>query len=322
MNRLLAALAVLAAFCMTPAQAAFPDKPIKLVVPYAPGGPADQLARLLGNDMGRTLGQPVVIENRPGAGTMIGARAVATAPADGYTLFLATNGSMVLTSLLYKKIAYDPADLTTLAIAAEAPFAVVVNPSVPVKTMSEFVSYVKQPGRVSNYASIGKGNLMQLSTELLKQEAGMPSLTEIPYAGSAEGATRAVISGDVQMNIDVASHAQPFILEGRVRALAVTSQSRLPTLPDVPTMAEAGFGGFEVATWYGLAIHTKTPPEIAQKLREAANKAISEPGIRKRLESQGLLPQSPRAPSELKALTDKERARWEPVIKAANIELN
>lgn len=305
-----------------PAMAAFPDKPIKLVVPYAPGGPADQIARLLGNDMARSLGQPIVIENRPGAGTMIGARAVASAPADGYTMFLATNGSMVLTSLLYKKIPYDPADLSTLVIAAEAPFVMVVNPSLGVHSVSEFIGYVNAPGRVASYASIGKGNLMQLSTELLKQQTGMGSLAEIPYAGSAEGATRALIAGDVQMNIDVAGHAQPFITEGRLKALAVTSQARLPLLRDVPTMGELGFKDFEVATWYGLAIHSGTPAEAAQKLREAADKAIAGGEFRQRMEAQGLIPQGPRSPESLKAFVARERSRWEPVIKAAKIELN
>ena len=229
------------------AAADYPDRPIKLISPYAPGGIADPVGRALAEGMAQDLGQSLVVENKPGAGTMIGAAVVANAPPNGYTLLIATN-ALVLNPLLYKKMPYAANDLRVIAVVAEAPLVVAVSNKTPAKTMKEFAAYAKTVKQNLNYASVGRGNTLHLATELFKTSGGF-DLQEIMYAGKSGEALMSVLTGEVDLFITVAAQATPQIQAGKLRALAVTTRERLKALPDVPTTAEAGFPDVVGATW-------------------------------------------------------------------------
>ncbi|WP_020202009.1 tripartite tricarboxylate transporter substrate binding protein [Cupriavidus sp. WS] len=303
------------------AAGAFPDRPVKLVVPYTPGGSADQLARALADGMGRELRQPVVVENRPGANTMIAATSVARAPADGYTVLLASNASMVLNPMLYKKVGYDARrDFKVISVAAEIPLVVVTNTQVPAANVREFAGYAKANAGKLNYASVGLGNPLQLATEMLKTELGI-DLTHVPYNGSAP-ALAALLANDVQLMIDVVSTSLPHIKAGKLKALAVTSKERLEVLPDVPTVAESGHPSFQAATWFGLAVPAQTPPEAVARLQAAAARATGDAPFRQTFAALGLVIQRPRDSAEVQRYVDADRARWGSVIQANHIALD
>jgi tripartite-type tricarboxylate transporter receptor subunit TctC len=220
------------------AQQSFPNRPLRLVVPYAPGGTADALARALAEHMRKFLGQPVVVDNKPGANTAIGAQMVATAAADGYSLLLATGSTMVTNPLMYAKLGYDPRDLTPVGMVAVAPLVVEVHPDVPAKDLAELIRLARaKPGRL-NYASTGAGSVIHLASLLLESQAGV-QLTHIPFKGSSP-ALAAVLSGEVEVFLDSIGSSMPLIKAGKLRALAVTTPKRLKVLPNVPTVAESG----------------------------------------------------------------------------------
>lgn len=301
---------------------AFPDKPLKIVVPFSAGGPADQLARSFASGLADQLGQPVVVENRAGTGGIVAAQAVVQAPADGHTLFLNTNSTLLLTPMLYKKLPYKADDLKPLVIAAEAPLVVVVNGKLPVKTFSEFVSYVKQSGQKTSYASLGPGNLMQLATELLKSKSGMDTLLHVPYNGKTDVALMSLMSGDNDLFINVVSHVVPHLAAGKIRALAVTTLERLPVLPDTPTLHELGYKDFRAATFYGLALRNGTPPEVVDRLRAAAHKVMADEAFKARFNNLGLFIQPARTEKEIEQYAEAERALWASVIKQNNLVLD
>lgn len=319
--RRIATAAIVALAAPSAALAAFPDRPVKLVVPYTPGGSADQLSRVLAEGMSRDLGQPVVVENKPGANTMVAATQVARSAPDGYTVFLASNASMVLNPMLYQRIAYDAArDFRVLGIAAELPLVVVANNEVPAATLAEFVAYAKaRPGKL-NYASVGIGNPLQLATELLKSRTGM-DVAHIPYNGSAPALT-SLMGNDTQLMVDVVSTSLPLVRERKIKALAVTTGERLAVLPDVPTVAESGFPGFRAATWFGLAAPRAVPRAEAQRLQAALDKVLKDPAFRARFEPLGLLIQAPRGQEEIDAYVQEDRQRWSAVIEANHIKLD
>jgi len=319
--RRIATAAIVALAAPSAALAAFPDRPVKLVVPYTPGGSADQLSRVLAEGMSRDLGQPVVVENKPGANTMVAATQVARSAPDGYTVFLASNASMVLNPMLYQRIAYDAArDFRVLGIAAELPLVVVANNEVPAGTLAEFVAYAKaRPGKL-NYASVGIGNPLQLATELLKSRTGM-DVAHIPYNGSAPALT-SLMSNDTQLMVDVVSTSLPLVRERKIKALAVTTGERLAVLPDVPTVAESGFPGFRAATWFGLAAPRAVPQAEAQRLQAALDKVLKDPAFRGRFEPLGLVIQAPRSQEEIDAYVQDDRQRWGAVIEANHIKLD
>ncbi|MFY3551000.1 Bug family tripartite tricarboxylate transporter substrate binding protein [Achromobacter insolitus] len=319
--RRIAAAAIFALAGPCAALASFPDKPVKLVVPYTPGGSADQLSRMLAEGLSRDLGQPVVVENKPGANTMIAATQVARSAPDGYTLLLASNASMVLNPMLYQRIAYDAArDFRVLGIVAELPLVVVANNEVPAATLAEFVGYAKaRPGKL-NYASVGIGNPLQLATELLKSRTGM-DVAHIPYNGSAPALT-SLMGNDTQLMVDVVSTSLPLVRERKIKALAVTTSERLAVLPDVPTVAESGFPGFRAATWFGVAVPSAVPQAEAQRLREAVDKVLKDPAFRGRFEPLGLVIQGPRGQADIDAYVQEDRQRWGEVIKAHAIKLD
>lgn len=316
------ALAALAApLCPGLVRAAdFPSRPLKIVVPFTPGGVGDIFARLVGEIMGRDLGQPVVVENKPGANHMLAASTVAHAPPDGYTLYQATS-TAVLNPLLYKKLAYDPQALKPLWIGLETPIIFVVNPKVPARTLAEFVSYAKANAGKLNYSSIGAGNVLHLTMEKFKSSAGI-EMTHVPYAGRSGDAINAVVAGDVQMMGTVASQAVPLVQAGRLRALAVTSAQRLAAIPDVPTVVESGFPDLALASWYGLYAHAATPDAVMQRLRQAADKALTDPQFRQTFAPTGSVIPPVRSAAEVNRYVQQNRDYWAQLIRDKQLFLS
>lgn len=298
----------------------FPERPIKLISPYAPGGIADPVGRALAEGMAQDLGQSLVVENKPGAGTMIGAAVAANAPPNGYTLPIATN-VLVLNPLLYKKMPYAANDLRVIAVVAEAPLVVAVSNKTPAKTMKEFAAYAKTVKQNLNYASVGRGNTLHLATELFKTSGGF-DLQEIMYAGKSGEALMSVLTGEVDLFITVAAQATPQIQADKLRALAVTTRERLKALPDVPTTTEAGFPEVLGATWYGVAVHTSTPEPIVERLRASIDKVMKQEAFRAQFNTLGLVVQEPRSIAEITRFTNDERARSEPIIRKFDIRLD
>lgn len=300
--------------------AAYPDRPIKLVVPYTPGGSTDQFGRAMAEGMARELKQPVVVENRPGANTMVGTQSVARAQADGYTILMGSSASMVLNPMLYKKTGYDPKDFKVILVGIEVPLVVVTNNQVPASNIKDFAAYAKAAGGKLNYSSVGLGNPLQLASEMLKSELGM-EMTHVPYNGSAP-ALSALLANDTQMMVDVVSTSLPHIKAGKLKALAVTARSRLEVLPNVPTMAESGYPNFHAATWFGLSVPAQTPPEAIAKLQAAASRVLTETAFRNTFNALGLIVQQPRSQAEIDRYVSADRESWGKVIRANNISLD
>lgn len=302
------------------AQAPYPDRPLKLVVPYTPGGSADILARTLATELDKEIGQSVVVDNRPGANTLIAANAVARAPADGYTVLLASSASMVLNPLLYRKMSYVPQkDFRLLNVVAEAPLVMVVNDKVPAQNLKEFAAHAKANAGKLNYSSVGLGNPLQLATEMLKGELQIEA-THVPYNGSAP-ALAALLANDTQFMVDVVSTSLPHIRGGKLRALAVTGSERVKSLPEVPTVAESGFPGFHAATWFGAAVPAGTPAAVATRLQSAIDKVMANPQFRSVLDAQSLMAQPQRNDEALNQYVERDRSSWGKVIRTHNISL-
>jgi tripartite-type tricarboxylate transporter receptor subunit TctC len=319
MTAALATLTAPRAQAQTAAGPAFPDHPIRLVVPYAAGGSADTLARALAKQMQIDMGQPVFVENKPGGNTAIGAQAVAAAPADGYTLLVCTGSTVVTNPMLYPKLTYDPArDLAAVARIAVSPLVVAVNPALPAANLAEFIRLARaKPGKL-NYASTGTGSVIHLASLLLESQAGI-EMVHIPFNGSAP-AIAAVLGGQVEMFSDSIASSLPHIKAGKMRALAVTTAERLKVLPDVPAVAET-FPGFDVSAWYGVMAPAKTPPAVIARVNAAIAKAMADKGYREQFEAMGLvIPASTNAPA-FAELIRRERDKWGPLIKAKNITL-
>jgi tripartite-type tricarboxylate transporter receptor subunit TctC len=315
-----AALALPPFLALPAAAQGWPPRPPRLVVPYAPGGVTDILARATAAGLGAQLGQQVVVENRPGANTIIGAQAVAQAAPDGLTWLMASGASIVLNPMLYRQLPYDAArDLAVLGIIVETPLVMVVPPSLPVRSVAEFIAHAKARPDAMNYASVGLGNPIQLAAELFAMGAGI-GMTNVVYPGSAPSLL-ALASGDVQVMFDVIGTSLPQIREGRLRALAVTTRERLAVLPEVPTIAESGLPGYQAATWFGLAVPRATPEPVATRLRAALASVQQEPEFAKRFNELGLAVQAPRDAAAIEAYLAEERERWGAVIKAKNISL-
>ncbi|WP_019450983.1 tripartite tricarboxylate transporter substrate binding protein [Cupriavidus sp. BIS7] len=317
---ILAAATLALATTTATAFAAWPERPIKLVVPYTPGGSTDQFGRALAEGMARELKQPVVVENRPGANTMVGTQSVSRAQPDGYTVLMGTSASMVLNPLLYKKTGYDPKDFKVITIGIEVPLVVVTNNQVPASNTREFAAYAKAANGKLNYSSVGLGNPLQLATEMLKSELGI-DMTHVPYNGSAP-ALSALLANDVQLMVDVVSTSLPHIKAGKLKALAVTGRSRLDVLPNVPTVAESGYPDFHAATWFGLAVPAQTPPDAVAKLQAAASHVLTETQFRNTFNALGLVVQSPRTQAEIDRYVAADRDNWGKVIRANHISLD
>src|SRR4051812_1347578 len=260
----------------------YPAKPLRFIVPFPPGGGNDTVARAIAQQIGPDLGQPVVIDNRPGAGGAVGADLAAKAPADGYTLFLAGVGSYVVNPNLQARLPYDPVkDFAPITLVATAPSVLVVNPAVPAHSAAEFTAYARaHPGKL-NYASNGNGSAAQLAAAMYESMAGV-KMVHVPYKGIAPAMTD-LLSGEVQLMFGTVVALVPHIQAGKLRALAVTSRSRSALLPDVPSLAESGLPDYEAGSWYGVMAPAGTPREIVERLHGAIVKALKTPGVAQRL---------------------------------------
>jgi tripartite-type tricarboxylate transporter receptor subunit TctC len=301
--------------------AEYPTRPIKLVVPYAAGGPTDVLGRMVGDYLSRDLKQTVVVENKAGAQGAIGAEVAARAEPDGYTLFFTAASIVVLNPQLYKKLPYDPVkDFRMLAIITDLPVLMEVHPSVPAKTVAEFVAYAKQnPGKL-NFGSAGTGGTTHLAGEMFRQMAGI-DMVHIAYKGAGPALTD-LLSGNIQLMFDTLGTALPPVKAGLLRPLAVSSAQRIPDLPDVPTMAEAGYPQYAVSVWYGVAAQSKLPDEIVQKLKASLDRALSDDTFRASLDKSGFAPLRPKSLADIDKFIDADRKLWAGVIKALNISLD
>ena len=301
--------------------AEYPTRPIKLVIPYAAGGPTDIFGRLLAEYLAKDLKQAVFVENKAGAQGAIGAEMVAHAEPDGYTL-LGTSGSViVLNPLLYKKLSYDPAkDFRMLALVTEVPVVLCVHPSVPAKTIAEFVAYARQnPGKL-NFGSSGTGSFTHLAAEMFKQMAGI-EMTHIAYKGAAPALTD-VMSGHIQLMFESVSLALPQIRSGLLRPLGISSARRHSDLPDVPTIAESGYPEYFVSVWNGVAVSADLPDDVKRILTDSLDRVMNDPAFRASLQKVGYTALRPRSAAAIAAFMDTESKRWAAVIKAQNISLD
>jgi tripartite-type tricarboxylate transporter receptor subunit TctC len=299
----------------------YPTRPVRLIVPYAAGGPTDVQARLIAEYLGRDLKQTVFVENKAGAQGAIGAEAVAHAEPDGYTLLFTAGSVIELNPMLYKRLAYDPdRELRMLAIVTDLPMVVIVHPSVPATTLAEFVAYAKQnPGKL-NFGSAGTGGVGHLAGEMFKQTAGA-EMTHVPYKGAGPALTD-LISGNIQLMFETVGTALPPVKAGLLRPLGVSSAQRIADLPDVPTVAESGYPDYVVSVWYGLAAPSKLPDDVARKLAASLDTALSDEAFRAALEKAGFAPLRPKSQAEIDKFVATDRARWAGVIKALNISLD
>jgi tripartite-type tricarboxylate transporter receptor subunit TctC len=290
----------------------YPTRPIRIIVPFGAGGPADVAARLIGNVLQESLGQPLVIENRPGAGGVIGTLEAAKSPPDGYTLLMMSNTQTANESLVPQRKYQLMRDLVAIAPLNVADLVIVVNPKVEATTLKEFIALAKsQPGKL-NYASSGQGTPYHMAGELFKTVAGV-DLVHVPYRNSGE-ARSGIIGGQVQMMIDAVTAMAPNVAQGQVRALAITSAARSSVLPDVPTVAEAGLPGYEASIWLGLMAPAGTPKPIIDKLNAAVNAAIKRPEIVKLWADQGAAPMS-MTPEEFDKYLRSDIVKWAAVVK-------
>ena len=301
--------------------AEFPVRPIKLVIPYAAGGPTDIFGRLVAEYLGKDLKQAVFVENKAGAQGSIGAEMVAHAEPDGYTLFGTSGSVIILNPLLYKKLSYDPAsDFRVLALVTEVPVVLCINPSVPATTIAEFVAYARQnPGKL-NFGSSGTGSFTHLAAEMFKQMAGI-EMTHVAYKGAAPALTD-VISGNIQLMFESVSLALPQIRSGSLRPLGISSTKRISELPDVPTVAESGYPEYFVSVWNGVAVPAHVPDDVARILTDSLDRVMNDPAFRASLEKAGYTALRPRSPAAIAEFIDAERNRWSAVIKARNISLD
>lgn len=318
MIRAAAALAASLAATAVLAQV-YPGKPIRLIVPFAAGGGNDNVARLVGKRLADSLGQPVVIDNRPGAGGVVGAELAAKSAPDGYTLFLGGVGSHAINPNLHAKLPYDPIkDFAPVSLLAQAPLVLVVHPSVPVHDVAEFIAYARaHPGRL-NFASNGNGSSSQLAAVLFGSMAGV-DMVHVPYKGLAPALTD-LLAGEVQLMFSSVVAILPHIKAGKLRALAVTGAKRLAFMPELPTIAESGLPGYEASSWYGILAPAGTPRDIVMKLNAELAKALEQPEVRNSLLAEGAEPAGG-SPERFAAHIRAEMERLGKIIRDAKIRL-
>jgi tripartite-type tricarboxylate transporter receptor subunit TctC len=309
-----------ACFGASSSMAAYPDKPIKLVIGFPAGGPLDQHARLLTDKLQAVLGQPLVVDYKSGAGGAVGAEIVAKSTPDGYTIMLANTGVMVINGALYSKLPYNTLkDFVPLARTAMQPLALLVNPKVPVSNLKEFIAYAKsRPGQV-NYGSAGNGGISHLVPEMFKNATGL-FMVHIPYRGSAPAFTD-LMAGQVQFMAESIPQAANYHKQGKVKALAVTSKERNPALPDIPTVIESGIKGFEVVGFYGFLAPAGTPKDVVAKLSDAFKQVLNNPEVKTRMVSQGADPAFLGSDDFAKFLTS-ETPRWAAAVKASGARMD
>jgi tripartite-type tricarboxylate transporter receptor subunit TctC len=307
------------------AQGMWPAKPVRIVVPFAPGGTTDLLARALAPELSKAFGQPFVVENRAGAGGNIGADVVAKSAPDGYTLLMGTVGTHGINKSLYSKMPYDPQkDFAPITLVAGVPNVMVMNAEKAnargINSVQDFIRHAKaNPGKL-NMASSGNGTSIHLAGELFKSMAGV-YMTHFPYGGSGP-ALLGLLSGDMDVMFDNLPSSMPHIKAGKLKALAVTSSQRSAAVPDVPTVEQAGgLKGFEASSWFGLLAPAGTPPDIVNRIQQETAKALNLPAIKERLLAQGAIP-SGNSPADFARLIDAEIKKWGPVVKAAGAKVD
>jgi tripartite-type tricarboxylate transporter receptor subunit TctC len=296
----------------------YPTRPVRMIAPFAPGGGTDISARVLAEGLTRVLGQTVVVDNRPGAGSTLGTDLAAKASPDGYTLLLG-NISMAFNAALYRKLPYDTlSDFTAISLVTDQPNILVAHPSLPAKTLGEFTALARsQPGKLT-YGSAGNGSGTHLAMELLLMSQRM-DLVHVPFKGTGPALT-ALLGNQISVFFSTYASALPHVKADRLRAYAVTSAKRTTTLPEVPTVAESGVPGYDYSTWYGLLGPAGLPKPIVEKLSQATMSVLKMPEVRERYLSQGMDP-SPTTPAEFAKLIRSEMAKWAKVVKAAKIPL-
>jgi tripartite-type tricarboxylate transporter receptor subunit TctC len=294
----------------------YPNRQVNFIVPFAPGGGTDILGRLVGQKLSERFGKPFVVENRPGAGTVTAAVQVARSTPDGYTIMMATSGTLAMNPTLYKKLPYDPGkDLILAALICNVPFVLVVNPSLPVHSVADLVKLAKE--QPLSYGSGGAGAFHHLMGELFKIAMGVP-MTHVPYKGTLP-ALNDVIAGHIQLMFSDLAPAYPLIQAGKVRALGVTTAQRAPAAPELPPLAEVGVPGFDWAAWQSVAVPGDTPKDIIAKLNGAVNAAVAEPELTKQLVGLQFIPVGKGSPEELARFMASETARWATVLQKAGV---
>jgi tripartite-type tricarboxylate transporter receptor subunit TctC len=298
----------------------YPAKPIRLVVGVPPGGATDAVARIVGQKLAEQMGQPVLVENRGGAGGNIGAEVVAKSPPDGYTLFLAVIGTMAINQSLYKDMPFDTVrDFAPISQLTSMPQLLLVHPSVPANTVQEFIAYARShPGQL-NFASGGNGTATHLAGELFKAMSGT-QLVHVPYKGNGPAMTD-LLAGRVSAMFDQVVSGLPHVTGGKLRGLGVTTAKRSPAAPDIPTIAESGLAGYEVSTWHGLVAPAGTPPRIIQRLQREVVKALESDDVRKKFAANGIDPVSS-TPEQFGAFMKAEIGKWSETVKAAGVAPN
>jgi len=319
-NRLLRCVAIaLTSVLPFAAQADYPDKPLRLVVPFPPGGSTEPLARVLSQKLGESFGQQVIVDNRPGAGSTIGAEIVARSPADGYTLLLSSI-SNAISAALYPKLNFDIVrDFAPITLLATTPGVLVVHPALPVKTVKEFIALAKAKPEQLAYSSAGNGTPPHLSAALFAGMTGI-KLIHVPYKGGGPSII-ALLSGEAQLSIASLPSAIGHMRSGKLRALGVTTPQRTPSLPALPTIAESGVPGYAAETWLGLAVAARTPKDITARLHTATAKAMMLPEVRERLDALGYILRIGSA-EEYSNFVQSEVDKWRKVVKTANVHVD
>lgn len=313
------ALGAFALPCTSQAQAAdWPQKPLRLIVPFAPGGNSDVVARLVSNELGKELGQSVIVENVPGASGVIGTGNVARAAPDGYTLLLGTVGTQAINLSLFNSLSEKNLEsFAPVTMFTTLPNVLVVHPDLPVDSVAELVAYAQKQSKPLSFASSGIGSSIHLSGEMFKTATGLP-MTHVPYRGSAPALTD-LIGRQVDLMFDNLPPSLPFIKSGKLKALAVTSAKRNPLLPDVPTMIESGYPNFEIGSWNGIMVPAGTPPEVIRKIDAAMRKVVGTPDFKQRIEQLGGEARAD-GPEVFDPFIRAEYRKWADVIKAAGVE--
>jgi tripartite-type tricarboxylate transporter receptor subunit TctC len=326
LRRPLAALAVVAAAAAafavpaTVAASEYPDKPVRLVVPFPPGGGADNLARTIMPKVAAALGRPIIIDNRGGAGGNVGAEFVAGSAPDGYTLLYGTNGTHSINAALYQNLRFDPIkDFTPVSRMTEIAAMLVVNPKLPVSSVEELIRYARaNPGKM-NFASAGNGTTSHLSGELFKTLSGV-DIVHVPYRGGALALTD-LVGGQVQMMIDVMPNVYPLAKDGRIRGIAVSTAQRFPAAPELPTIAESGLPGFESSAWDGVLAPAGTPEAVVRKLNAAIRQALADPELIEALRNRGARPVAG-TPEEFARHIATSTRKWADVVRASGAKID
>ena len=302
------------------AQAPWPERPVRVVVPFPASGATDLIARVVTQRVAQDLGQQLVVDNKPGAGGTIGSAEVAKASPDGYTVLFTTSSTHAISPHLMPRLSYDAAkDFTPVAHVADAPSVLLVTPSLPVKTVAELIAYAKaNPGKL-NYATSGNGTIVHLNSAAFSAQAGI-DMTHVPYKGTALSIPD-LITGQVHVLFDSLPTGMPHVVSGKVRALGVTSEKRSGLAPELPTLAESGLPGFSSVTWFGVYLPAGAPPALVDRVHQAFSKAVQSPEVKASLAKLGVDPAAPGTPAQFSAMVKSDSARWASVIRQHKISV-